>query len=105
MPSHENVISVFSHFTDDVDAGPAPLPGWEFDDSVVMKRTSFVLMPFFPRDLKKSILSNREKGLSWSSQRARRICCDMLKAVGHLQAHQMSLIDLMACKNYQRNYI
>ena len=94
LPSHQNIISVFSHFTDDVDAGPAPLPGWDFDDSVVMKRTSFVLMPFFPRDLKKSILSNREKGLPWSSQRARRICCDMLKAVGHLQAHHIAHRDL-----------
>jgi hypothetical protein len=55
LPPHANIMPVFAHFTDD--AKGDVLPGWNFDPSCVMERTSFIVMPFFERDLKNALIS------------------------------------------------
>ena len=90
LPPHPNIVAVYSQFRADATG----LPGWDFDPTVVQAKTQFVMMPFYSRDLKQQISGMREQGKAWSEPRARKICCDMLRGVAHLQAHRVAHRDL-----------
>jgi serine/threonine protein kinase len=93
LPPHRNVMAVFSHFIDESSAANG-LPNWDLDDEWVVKNTSFITMPFFPRDLKNALQSEKNAGNRIPADRARRIICDILSAVQHLQAHRIAHCDL-----------
>lgn len=92
LPPHRNIMSVFSHFIDESSA--ATLPNWDLNGDWIQKRTSFIVMPFFPRDLKHAMQSEKNAGNRIPAERARRITCDLLRAVEHLQAHRIAHCDL-----------
>ncbi len=95
LPPHRNITPVFSHFIDLCSSGGvSPLPNWDLLDDYVCQRTSFITMPFFPRDLQHAMQSERNAGNRILPARARRIICDILSAVVHLQAHQIYHGDL-----------
>lgn len=92
LPPHRNVMAVFSHFLDESSANT--LPNWDLDSEWVVKTTSFIVMPFFPRDLAHALQSEKNSGNRIPADRARRILCDILSAVQHLQAHRIAHCDL-----------
>jgi serine/threonine protein kinase len=95
LPAHPNLMPVFSHFIDRATgSGANALPNWDLDGEWMAPTTSFIVMPFFPRDLKNALASFRHSGTRVSAKRARRIACDVLKAVIHLQAHRIAHRDL-----------
>ncbi len=87
LPPHRNIMAVFSHFIDESSADT--LPNWELD-SWVVKRTSFFVMPLFPCNLGDALQSEKTAGNRIPLFRARRIICDILSAVEHLQNHCMA---------------
>ena len=92
LPPHRNVMPVFSHFVDESSSNT--LPNWDLDPEFVMKRTSFIVMPFLPRDLAHALQSEKNAGNRIPADRARRIIIDILSAVQHLQAHRVAHCDL-----------
>ena len=68
--------------------------GTSRDPEFVMKRTSFIVMPFLPRDLAHALQSEKNAGNRIPADRARRIIIDILSAVQHLQAHRVAHCDL-----------
>ena len=51
LPAHRHVMVVLSSFTDTATG----LPEWNFEADIVNPRTLFVVMPYFPEDLKRVV--------------------------------------------------
>ena len=83
LPAHRHVMVVLSSFSDTATG----LPGWDFEVDIVNPRTLFVVMPYFPKDLKRVLKSTRKHGLPFGDGRAVRIVNQLLLAVRHLKAH------------------
>eukprot|EP01043_Picozoa_sp_COSAG02_P068212 COSAG02_NODE_11247_length_1761_cov_1.632972_1_plen_112_part_10 len=49
LPAHRHVMVILHSFTDNA----AGLPSWNFEADIVNPRTMFIVMPFFPTDLKR----------------------------------------------------
>jgi tetratricopeptide (TPR) repeat protein len=85
LPPHRHVMAVLHSFADDA----TPLPGWDFDPSLVMSRTMMVVMPYFPQDLKAVFRSARRHGQDFGNGRTARIIYHLLLAVHHLKSHDI----------------
>ena len=83
LPPHRHVMVVLHSFVDTA----AGLPDWSFEADIVNPRTNFVVMPFFPKDLKRVVSSLRRQGQQFEERRALRIVHGLLLAVRHLKAH------------------
>jgi hypothetical protein len=85
LPAHRHIIAVLHSFADTADG----LPGWDFDPSIVRARTTIVVMPFLPKDLKVLMKSVHRRGERFSDLRAARIVHQLLLAICHLKAHEI----------------
>ncbi len=83
LPPHRHVMVVLHSFIDTATG----LPDWTFDADIVNPRTTFVVMPYFPKDLKRVVGSLRRRGEELAERRAVRILHGLLLAVRHLKAH------------------
>ena len=83
LPPHRHVMVVLHSFVDTATG----LPEWSFEADIVNPRTTFVVMPFFPKDLKRVASSLRRQGQEFGERRALRIVHGLLLAVRHLKAH------------------
>lgn len=90
LPPHPNVMCVFTAFEDTATGkGAEQLPHWDLDSDWVVKKTAFITMPFFPRDLKNALASEANADKRIAADRARRLGCDLLRAAAHLHAHHI----------------
>jgi len=83
LPPHRHVMVVLHSFVDTATG----LPEWSFEADIVNPRTTFVVMPYFPKDLKRVVSSLRRQGQEFGERRALRIVHGLLLAVRHLKAH------------------
>eukprot|EP01045_Picozoa_sp_COSAG04_P022090 COSAG04_NODE_2449_length_4101_cov_30.628333_2_plen_623_part_00 len=83
LPAHRHVMVVLHSFVDNATG----LPEWDFEADIVNPRTMFVVMPYFPKDLKRVLKSARRDGQTFGDQRAVRIVHQLLQAVRHLKNH------------------
>eukprot|EP01045_Picozoa_sp_COSAG04_P022176 COSAG04_NODE_2469_length_4074_cov_6.313962_2_plen_372_part_00 len=83
LPPHRHVMVVLHSFVDTATG----LPEWSFEADIVNPRTTFVVMPFFPKDLKRVVGSLRRQNQEFGERRALRIVHGLLLAVRHLKAH------------------
>ena len=83
LPPHRHLMVVLHSFVDTATG----LPEWSFEADIVNPRTTFVVMPFFPKDLKRVVSSVRRQGQEFGERRALRIVHGLLLAVRHLKAH------------------
>ena len=90
LPAHSHVMVVLRSFAD-LAAG---LPGWDFEADIVNPRTMFVVMPYFPEDLKRVLASTRRQGQQFGDRRSVRIVHQLLLAVHHLKMHGVVHRDL-----------
>ena len=91
LPPHQNIMSILHSFTDTAQ----DLPGWDFDPALVCSRTLVLVMPYYPQDLKRALMSARKRGqLHFSDQRAARVGTHLLRAVSHLKQHNILHRDL-----------
>ena len=58
LPPHRHVVTVLHSFVDTATG----LPEWNFETDIVNPRTTFVVMPYFPKDLKRVASSLRRQG-------------------------------------------
>ena len=77
LPAHRHVMVVLHSFADDASG----LPSWDFEADIVNPRTMFVVMPYFPKDLKRVASSLRRQGQEFGERRALRIMHGLLLAV------------------------
>ena len=61
--------------------------GCTVDPTIVNSRTMVVVMPYFPKDLKRVLKSTRKHGEVFQDARAVRVMYHLLLAVRHLKAH------------------
>ena len=81
LPAHRHVMVVLHSFTDTA----AGLPAWNFESDIVNPRTMFVVMPYYPDDLKRVFRKARREGSRlFGAQRAVRIVSHLLQAIRHL---------------------
>jgi hypothetical protein len=85
LPAHPNIMTVLRCFTDDA----VGLPGWDFERDIVQSRTMMLVMPFVPKDLKNLLSGLRRAGAEVTPARAARIGAQLLRAVAHLEAHDV----------------
>ena len=83
LPAHRHVMVVLHSFADTATG----LPSWDFEADIVNPRTMFVVMPYFPKDLKRVLKSTRKHGEVFQDARAVRVMYHLLLAVRHLKAH------------------
>ena len=83
LPAHRHVMVVLHSFTDTATG----LPSWDFEADIVNPRTMFVVMPFFPDDLKRVYKRTRQQGRTFGELRAVKLVHDLLRAVRHLKQH------------------
>jgi hypothetical protein len=83
LPAHRHVMVVLHSFTDTATG----LPSWDFEADIVNPRTMFVVMPFFPDDLKRVYKRTRGEGRTFGELRAVKLVHDLLRAVRHLKQH------------------
>ena len=85
LPPHRHVMVVLHSFIDTATG----LPDWSFEADIVNPRTMFVVMPYFPEDLKRVFRTVQKRGLRFGNKRAVRIISHLLQAVRHLKAHEI----------------
>eukprot|EP01043_Picozoa_sp_COSAG02_P057691 COSAG02_NODE_7048_length_3211_cov_6.545951_1_plen_921_part_01 len=84
LPAHRHVMVVLHSFTDTA----AGLPSWNFEADIVNPRTMFVVMPYYPDDLKRVFRKARREGSRlFGALRAVRIVSHLLQAIRHLKSH------------------
>ena len=84
LPAHRHVMVVLHSFTDTA----AGLPSWNFESDIVNPRTMFVVMPYYPDDLKRVLRkARREASQLFGALRAVRIVSHLLQAIRHLKSH------------------
>ena len=83
LPAHRHVMVVLSSFTDTATG----LPEWNFEADIVNPRTLFVVMPYFPEDLKRVVKLTRRQGQRFNDLRSVRIAHQLLLAIRHLKSH------------------
>eukprot|EP01043_Picozoa_sp_COSAG02_P027128 COSAG02_NODE_1585_length_11820_cov_3.247078_4_plen_963_part_00 len=84
LPAHRHVMVVLHSFADSA----AGLPSWNFELDIVNPRTLFVVMPYYPEDLKRVLRIARRRGAqAFGALRAARIVSQLLQAIRHLKSH------------------
>ena len=83
LPAHRHLMVVLGSFTDSASG----LPSWNFEPDIVNPSTLFVIMPYFPEELKRAFKLVRRQEQPFGELRAVRIVSHLLQAVRHLKRH------------------
>eukprot|EP01045_Picozoa_sp_COSAG04_P013669 COSAG04_NODE_982_length_9008_cov_3.598720_4_plen_513_part_00 len=85
LPPHRHVMAVLHSFVDTATG----LPEWNFEADIVNPHTTFVVKPYFPKDLKRVLTCLRRQGQEFDERRALQIVYGLLLAVRHLKSHDL----------------